>query len=55
MPGKVLVPDPSLGGVPPVEGPTTHRLGVAPPVDRGNHERVHRAGVPGRDIDSRIA
>ena len=31
VPGRILVPDPSLGGAPQVEGPTTHRLGVPCP------------------------
>ena len=28
MPGIELIPDPSLGGAPQVEGPTTHLLGA---------------------------
>jgi hypothetical protein len=31
VPGTKLVPDPSLGGEPLLEGPTTHRLGVPRP------------------------
>jgi hypothetical protein len=52
MPGKMLIPDPSLGGAPHVEGPTTHLHGVARPADRVM--RVRRAGNRGRDVDSRM-
>jgi len=31
VPGRKLVPDPSLGGAPLGEGPTTHRLGESRP------------------------
>jgi hypothetical protein len=55
VPGRTLVPDPSLGGAPHVEGPTTHRHGVARPVERATRPRVWRAGTPGRDVDSRMA
>ncbi|MFI5456124.1 MAG: hypothetical protein ACHRXM_11805 [Isosphaerales bacterium] len=54
MPGKMKVPDPSLGGAPHVEGPTTHRHGVARPADRTTPSSIRPAGDSGRDVDSRM-
>ena len=50
------VPDPSLGGVPRTEGPTTHRHGTSRPIDRvpdrpGDPDgNTVRAGDPGKTV-----
>jgi hypothetical protein len=54
VPGMMVVPDPSLGGAPHVEGPTTHLHGVARPANQTMLPRVERAGALGRQIDSRM-
>jgi hypothetical protein len=49
-------PDPSLGGVPRTEGPTTHRHGASRPIDRAPGRLIHsdgrtvKAGDPGRTV-----
>ena len=49
VPGSELVPDPSLGGAPRAEGPTTHHLGVPRPAVRA----ITLADSPGRTIRQR--
>ncbi len=47
VPGKIKLPDPSLGGAPQVEGPTTHRHGVTRPAVQATDRSIRRAGKSG--------
>ena len=46
VPGMVLIPDPSLGGAPQVEGPTAHRLGAPCPAITASQLSTGRQFTP---------
>jgi hypothetical protein len=50
--GSELFPDPSLGGAPQVEGPTTRLLGPPWPAVCAMHPLYRPAGQPGTDVET---